>query len=273
MKVSNLLYTGIRNVVTFFSTKLNLSTYENKIGRPAKLKIEETLSLALYAKSGAANTKKFLFKSFNLQKVCSYKTLVVNLNKCAPLAMKLLFLIMRMNKKDQHIIKHIDSSEIPVCLFKNANKHKTMKGFASFMKGSHGTYFGLKLHLISDVKRKILAIKITSANVDDRDFVIEMAYGLEGLFIADAGYVSEKLEREFYQKYKRKLLIKPRKNMKKMFTKFEEKLYQTRAQIEFNFRDLKMFYGLITSLPRSVSGYFANYIYSLLAFMIAPSVG
>jgi len=27
-----------------------------------------------------------------------------------------------------------------------------------------------------------------------------------------------------------------------------------------------MFYGLITSLPRSVDGYFANYIYSLLAY-------
>lgn len=272
MKVSNLLYIGIQNVVTFFSTKLNLSTYKNKTGRPTKLNIEDTLSLALYAKSGAANTKKFLWKSFNLKKVCSYKTLVVNMNNAATLAMKIIFLIMRMNKKDQHLIKLIDSSELPVCLFKNANKHKTMKGLASFMKGSKGTYFGLKLHLICDVKRKILAVKITSANVDDRDFVIEMSKGLEGLFVADAGYISEKLSKEFYQENKRILFAKPRKNMKKLITKFQENLYHTRMQIEFNFRDLKLFFGLVTSLPRSVSGYFANYIYSLLAYMISPAV-
>jgi hypothetical protein len=29
--------------------------------------------------------------------------------------------------------------------------------------------------------------------------------------------------------------------------------------IETNFRKLKMFFGLITSLPRSVNGYFGNY--------------
>lgn len=269
MKVSNLLYNGLQKVVQFFSNKLHLSNYENKTGRKLKINIENTIALALYHKSGGANTKKFLFKSFNLKKTCSYKTLVVSLNRCAPLAMKILFLVMRMNRKDQHLIKHIDSSEIPVCLFKNANAHRTMKGFASFARGSKGIYFGLKIQLISDLKRKILAVKITSANVDDRDFVIPMSEGLYGLFIADSGFISKKLQEEFYREGKRILLVKPRKNMKKLMTEFEEKLYDTRMTIELTFRNLKMFFGLITSLPRSVSGYFANYIYAILACMLA----
>lgn len=268
ISVSNLLYLGMEKVVRFFSNKLNLSNYENKTGRKPKIKINETISLALYQKSGGANTKKFLWKSFNLKRVCSYKTLCERLNKCAPLALRILFLIMRMNKRDQHKIKHIDSSELPVCLFKNANSHKTMKGLASFAKGSRGTYFGLKIHLISDLKRRILAVKITTANVNDRDYVIPMAKGMDGLFIADAGYVSEKLQREFYRANKRMLLVKPRKNMKRTMTEFEEKLYRTRMAIELTFRNLKVFYGLVTSLPRSVSGYFANYVYAILACAI-----
>lgn len=269
MQVSNLLYTGFLKVVKFFSNKLNFENYENKTGRKLKIKIQETIALALYHKSGGANTKKFLWKTFNLKKVCSYKTLVVSLNRCAPLAMKILFLIMRMNRKDQHIIKHIDSSDVPVCLFKNANSHKTMKGFASFERGPKGTYFGLKIHLISDLKRKILSVKITTANVNDREFVIPMSEGLEGIFIADAGYISKKLQQEFYQEGKRILLVKPRKNMRGIMTEFQEKLYQTRMTIELSFRNLKMFYGLVTSLPRSVSGYFANYVYALLACVLA----
>jgi len=56
--------------------------------------------------------------------------------------------------------------------------------------------------------------------------------------------------------------------MKKLMTEFEEWPYSTRMLIELNFRNLKMFYGLVTSLPRSVDGYLANYIYSLLAYQI-----
>lgn len=269
MKISNLLYNGILGVVKFFSNKLNLSQYENKIGRPTKLKIQEVISLAVYKQSGGANTKKFLFETFNLKKICTYKTLVVSLNKCAMLAMKILFMIMRMNKHDAHSIKLIDSSEIPVCLFKNAHSHKTMKGFASFMKGSKGIYFGLKIHLICDVKRKILAVRISTANVNDREYVIPMSKGLEGIFIADSGYTSEKLQQEFYQENKRIILIKPRKNMRKIMTEFQEKLYETRMTIELSFKNLKMFYGLVTSLPRSVDGYFSNYVYALLSCVVA----
>jgi len=54
--------------------------------------------------------------------------------------------------------------------------------------------------------------------------------------------------------------------MKKVITFFQKKLYDTRMIIELQFRNLKMFYGLITSLPRSINGYFANYIYSILAY-------
>ena len=143
-----------------------------------------------------------------------------------------------------------------------------MKGLAGFGRNAKGTYFGLKLHLISDLKRQILSLKFTSANIHDTKMVIPLSRDLTGIFIADAGYVSKKLNREFYQENKRILFTKPRNNMGILMTEWQDKLYKTRAVVELNFRSLKMFYGLLTSLPRSVDGYIANYIYSLLTYQI-----
>ena len=56
--------------------------------------------------------------------------------------------------------------------------------------------------------------------------------------------------------------------MRKIATKIQTLLYDTRMIIGLNFRSLKMFYGLETSLPRSVDGYLGNYVYSLLAYVL-----
>jgi hypothetical protein len=56
--------------------------------------------------------------------------------------------------------------------------------------------------------------------------------------------------------------------MKKIVTRFQKLLYDTRQRIELDFRNLKMFFGLVTSLPRSTNGCFANYIYSILAYVL-----
>jgi len=254
-------------MVSCFTKRLNLDKFKKRLGRKLALPLEEILALAVFKQKNGIVTKKALYEI--MKPKCSYKTLVVNLNRFWMLGLVVLASLVSGNRKDQHVVKHIDSTDIPVCLFKNANTHKTMKELARFGRNSKGTFFGLKLHLITDLKRNILALKFTAGNTDDRSVVIDLSQGLSGIFIADAGYVSQKLSEDFHEKGERILLAKPRANMKKMMTKFEEALYQTRMIIELNFRSLKMFYGLVTSLPRSVDGYLANYIYSLLAYQIA----
>jgi len=125
------------------------------------------------------------------------------------------------------------------------------------------------MHISTDLNRKLLAAKFTSGNVDDRAVFLKLNNDLPGLFITDAGYVSKELQRDFYLKDIRLLLVKPRNDMGKIMTKFQEFLYGTRMLIELNFRNLKMFYGLVISLPRSVAGYLADYIYNPLAYRIA----
>jgi len=267
MKTRIQMYDNLKQKVAFFYNKLKLNLRESDKGRKLAISITDTISLSIFKQKNKIETKKSIFEIFKPK--CSYKTLVVNMNRFAKLAAIILGLLMNLNRRDSHPIKHTDSTDIPVCLNKNANNHKTMSGLANWGHSGKGLFYGLKMHLTTDLKRKLLSLKFTSGNADDRSIFIKLNKGLYGIFLADAAYISEKLQREFYQEHKRILLAKPRKNMRKLQTFFQDLLYKTRMIIEFNFRSLKMFYGLLTSLPRSVNGYLANYIYSLLAYIIA----
>ena len=232
------------------------------------LSIPDVLSLALFKQKNHIATKQSLFDIFKENLNCYYKTLVVNMNRFARLAGIMLALFLFANRKDDHPIKHTDSTDVPVCSLRKAKRHKTMAFFANWGKTGKGWFYGLKLHFTANLKKKLLAIAFTSGNVDDRAVAVKLNRGLFGIFAADAGYVSEKLAREFFIEHQRILFAKPRANMKKIATSFQNWVYGTRMQVEIHPRSLKMFYGLVTSMPRSVNGYFANYIYSLLAYQL-----
>lgn len=266
MESQIVLFENIKTVVSFFSKALRFDKFKNTIGRKLALPLEYILAASLFKQKNHIATKKATHEI--LKPLCSYKTLVVNMNRFSYLAAIIFVLIMKISRANSHPVKHIDSTDIPVCLFKNANSHKTMKGLAAFGRNSKGTFYGLKMHMVTDLNRKILRVIFTAGNVDDREMVIPLSKDLIGIFMADAGCISKKLAREFYQEHKRIFIAKPKANMKKLMTEFEEFLYGSRMLIELNFRSLKLFYGLVSSLPRSVDGYLANYIYSLLAYQI-----
>src|SRR3989337_658323 len=261
------VYETIKQKAKVFSKYLRFDKLINKIGRKLALTIEEIISLALFKQTNGIAAKKSLYKIF--QPDCSYKTLVVNLNRFAPLALKIFLNLLQINRRHSHPVKHIDSTDIPVCLFKNAHAHKIMKGLSSFGRSAKGVFFALKMHIVSDLNKQLLSVRFATGNIGDREMVIPLSKDLAGIFVADAGYISAKLSRAFYQEGKRILLAQPRKNMKKIITAFQNRLYGTRMMVEIHFRSLKLFYGLLTSLPRSASGYLANYIYSLLAYQLA----
>jgi hypothetical protein len=235
-------------------------------GRPLAISGEETIALALFKQNTGIPTKKKIFEIFNPKE--SYKTLCVEMNRFALQALLVLNAILKWNQRNAHIIKHTDSTDVPVCLNKNATHHKTMKMLSSWGHSGKGMYYGIKMSITTDLKRNLLAISFGTGNSDDRKSFKKMNKEMTGIFVADAGYISKDLEKEFYIEHKRILFTKPRANMKKIITNFQYHLYNTRMLIELNFRNLKMLYAFITSFPRSIDGYLANYIYSLLAYVL-----
>src|SRR3989338_10757865 len=238
------LHSDILSKVRFFSKQLQLKLNKST-GRPLALKGEETIALAIFKQTVGIPTKKAVWKIFRPKE--SYKTLCVQMNKFAIYALIILNMILKWNQKNAHLVKHTDSTDVPVSLNKNAKHHQTMKDLASWGHSGKGWFYGLKMSLTSDLNRNVLAISFASANSDDRKTFKEMNKNMDGIFVADAGYISKDLEKEFYIENKRILFVKPRANMKKIITRFQYHLYNTRMLIELNFRNLKMLYAFITS--------------------------
>jgi hypothetical protein len=261
------IYHRIAEKVTNLWKQLNIKEKKKAMGRPRALPTNEVITLVVYQHTQGIPTKKAIWKDFGL--TCSYKTFVVSINRLLTTITVFLLALLHKNREHAHAIKYTDSTDIPVCLNKNAKHHKTMSSFAQWGRSSKGFFYGLKLHLSADYRGNVLAIAFTPANTDDRKPFMKLNKDLYGLFVADAGYISQKLADTFNIDYQRLLIAKPKANMKKMSTPLQYQLYSSRSRVESHFNNTKKFYHLVSSLPRSIDGYLGNYIGSLLAHVLA----
>ena len=263
------LLDNFKQTITHIVHEFKLDISAAPTGRPRKIEKADALALALYRNASTRQTKKSLYEDLKGTLRCSYKTLVVALNESAVLAKRVLEIIMAVFAKEAHPVKYTDATDIPVCLKKNADDHRTMRMLSGFGRSGKGWYYGLKMTMTRDYDGRILGLRFTHPGENDRNIFRRINQNLNGILVADAGYISRNLEREMFKEGKRVLLIRPKKSMKRLATLFQLAVYRTRFRIEFDFRSLKLFYGLITSMPRSVNGYLANYLHSVLSFVLA----
>ena len=95
-------------------------------------------------------------------------------------------------------------------------------------KGGHmGGGISFCLALYDDLNGKIVGLHFSSANASDREMLKVMNKDLRGIFVADAGYVSAQLEKEFFIEHQRMLLTCSRTNMKKVATFTDIELLKT----------------------------------------------
>jgi len=268
MNTTVAVFNHLKTVVTQLVSQYSLVPETSTSGRPRKISPIDAMTLSLYQHRSTRATKKSVYDDFKKELNCSYKTLVVSMNKSALLCLRLIYIIIGWGRQNQDLVKYTDATDIPVCLKKNADSHKTMAPFATLGRSSKGWYYGLKMTLTRDKDGRMLGLIFTNATKNDRDIFRKINRDIYGIIVADAGYVSKELECDMNVDGKRWVLIRPYKSMKKLMTKWQEDLYKGRFQIEFDFRSLKMFHGLITSLPRSINGYLANYIHALTSFVL-----
>ena len=179
MKTVISLYNDVAAKVTFFFKQLHLNISKST-GRKLAIAPEETIAMMLFKQAQGIETKKSIWKIFNLQSECSYKTLVVNMNKLAVYALLILQSILKWNQKNSHIVKHTDSTDIPVCLTKNGSRHRTMNAYATWAHGPKGWYYGLKLSITTDLKRNLLAVSLNTGNSNDRATFMKMNKNMMG---------------------------------------------------------------------------------------------
>jgi len=127
-------------------------------------------------------------------------------------------------------ISYIDSTKIAVCGNKRISRNKVFYNLGKIGKTTMGWFFGFKLHLITNENGGLIAVKITTGNVDDRAPVLKMADKIKGKLFGDKGYISKKLFEKLFSKGLQ-LITTVKKNMKNKLLPFVDKLLLRKRSI------------------------------------------
>ncbi len=159
-----------------------------------------------------------------------------------------------------------DSTTLAVCHNKRIKRHKVFEGLCSRGKTTMGWFYGLKLHIVINDKRQIVAVKITTGGTDDRSPLESMTKDLTGKLYADKGYIGKDLFKRLYMRGL-KLITGIRRNMKNHLMELIDKLMlRKRFIIETIFGQLKIDMNLTHTRSRSPTNFFVNVLSCLVAY-------
>lgn len=166
-------------------------------------------------------------------------------------------------------IKLLDSTMLPVCKLKRAEKHKVAQRIAAFGKNHQGWHYGLKLHVSITPDGKLCAIVLTPANVYDAQVMPKLLNKQTKIAVGDSHYGASVMGRLIWEHYGTVIVAPPHYTQrKKLMTPWQHVLLNRRSKIEAVFDVLKEHLHLVSSFPRSVYGYLVHYVRILLGYQI-----
>jgi hypothetical protein len=244
-----------------------------KISRPSILCISEIVTITLIGQVYEISCLKRLYElvrdRFSLDfSLPTYRNFVVAMNYGSQYMVIFMNTLLKSRNTTSGEVCFVDGTKIEVCKIYREKRHKTMKLLATKSKSTTGWWYGLKLHVICDKNGNLMKLRITTATHGEREVLNTFLDELhDSIIVGDAGYLSRELDLKAH-KNNNILLTAKRKNMKTMAEQWQNNAMNMRSRIETVFDVLKERYGLVTSLPRSVSGYLAHYMRCLFGYMV-----
>jgi Transposase DDE domain len=178
------------------------------------------------------------------------------------------FPLSRMGRKTG--IYYIDSTSLPVCHTRRIGRHKVFAGLAARGKTSTGWFFGLKLHLVFNHQREIVALTITPGNVSDTAPLPELTQDPVGKLFGDKGYVGKEMAAALLRRGLA-LMTRVRRNMKRLPVSFFDKaLLNGRNVVETIIGHIKAFSSLRLPKHRSIFNAFTHIVAAITAYQINP---
>lgn len=273
------LYTFIddffKEISSFDIWKMFYSEWHNKRGPQKKLSISETVTLNVLRFQLRITDLKSFHKlvidrySREFPTVPNYENFLKATNKSSKFTLLIIRYLLYVNRAISNKGNHfIDSTPLSVCYNYNIYSHKVNKGVAERGKSTKGWFYGFKLHGVCNENGKLENILFTPGNVHDSKTLEFMATDLKGTLTCDAGYLvkDEILEKIFTKQLK--VYIATRRNMKRIMTPKQNRLFKTRSVIETVWGVLKERFNLMYNLARSTSGLFRHYFYSITTYML-----
>ena len=257
-----------------------------------KLSVSEIATLAIFRfYTGHRNWKDFYnhiktYHQKDFPNLPTYQNFIAAIDKLACFSAILLQGFMHFFRTHTHgeATKFVDGSKLKVCEITRSLSHKVAKDYATKSKTHTGWFYGFRLHIIVNEWMEILGCKIASGSKDERKVLASMWDNIIGMIVADAGYIGKQWAEKAKEGGK-VLFAAVRANMKKLMTKAQHALLKERQKVEIVFSVLKLRFGIENTLPRSIQGYLAHYLWALTAYQLkklfdgrknalsAPSIG
>lgn len=147
----------------------------------------------------------------------------------------------------------IDGFPMPVCGFKRAPQARLFEGIASYGSSATklGTFYGFRGHLLVNEQGLVLGLSLTAANVDEREAVPELVIGLDGLLLADKGYIKTELSQRLAAQ-NLTLLTPKRRNMNGYSHRANRTVSRYRQMVETVIGHLCHWFDIETVLARDL---------------------
>lgn len=166
-------------------------------------------------------------------------------------------------------LRFADSTMLPVCKLIRADRHKVAKGVAAFGRNWQGWHYGFKLHASINQHNKLTALVFTPASEHDNQHMEQLVNQQTKILVGDSHYGGSVMRKRLWKKYKTVVIAPPHHTQrKKLAADWQMLLLHMRPKVEATFGRLKEHYFLVTSFPRSVTGYFTHYVRVLLGYQM-----
>ncbi len=198
-------------------------------------------------------------------KVPTYKNFVLHCHRLLPTLMWLLQSLLATGAP----LIFADSTMLPVCKPIRADRHKVASGVAQFGKNWQGWHYGFKLHASVDHKNRLTAVVFTPANEHDNQIMERLVNNKTKVLVGDSHYGGSVMRKRLWKKHRTIIIAPPHHTQKKkVAADWQIKLLQLRPKVEATFGILKEKHFMVTSFPRSVTGYFVQYLRCLLGYQM-----
>lgn len=242
-----------------------------KAGRPSALSDAEMITILVWCTALLRlKTIRDLYEFIQLYHrkdfplLPDYSSFVRHCSRLNPLLVSLL----RNSLQEDSRIQLVDSTMLPVCKIVRADHHKVAKSVADFGKNHQGWHYGFKLHATVNEQGQLCGFYFSPASFHDAQALPFLIRGtLRRIIVGDGGYNASVMRDKIWKESRSFVLAYPHpKQKKKLMASWQKLLLRARPKVECVFDYLKNHLNLVSSFPRSVKGYFFNYLRHLLAY-------
>lgn len=166
-------------------------------------------------------------------------------------------------------IRLVDSTMLPVCKPHRADSYRVARDVTALGKNHQGYHYGFKLHTAVDLKGRLAALWFTPADIYDSKVLLKLTDHSTRVVAGDTLYGDKGMGEKLYRHHGTVVVSPPfPKQNKKLITQWQNNLLNFRAKIESCFDHMKEHLNLVTSFPRSATGYFVHYCSVLIAYQL-----